>query len=145
MPQPFDETAKDLQPAQQLKGGILVLDDEVNIQMLLKTVLEGEGYDVFATDDGYEAFERILEKNDIDVALVNMVMPIMSGRDFLRRLRELPEERRPLPVVITGRPANAAEEGYGELGVVAVVRKPFAIRNLLATVRGCLVNRRRNR
>ncbi len=69
------------------KGRILILDDEASLRRLMKVILEGEGYEVWATDDGNEALASV-EKGKWDVILQDLRMPKMDGMTFLRKLKE---------------------------------------------------------
>ncbi|MCY3023429.1 MAG: response regulator, partial [Planctomycetota bacterium] len=66
---------------------IVVLDDEVSIQRLLRVILEGEGYEVLATDDGQEALD-IVARQPVDLIIQDLRMPKMDGLTFLRVLKE---------------------------------------------------------
>lgn len=65
---------------------ILVVDDEMDIRMLIKKLLEEE-YDISLAEDGREALE-ILVSEKFDLVLMDMFMPGMSGRETCMRIRE---------------------------------------------------------
>ena len=83
------ETAAPTVPAQgsATRRRILVLDDELNLQRLLRYILEGEGYEVVATDDGHVALETV-GSQQVDLIIQDLRMPKMDGLTFLRRLKE---------------------------------------------------------
>ncbi len=105
-------------------GAILVVDDEESILSLTEITLEEEGYTVMTAQSGAQALE-ISESFDgpIDLFVIDVVMPRMSGPDLAERLRTLRPETK---VVFTS--------GYGEAAGVALrqrsasavyLRKPF--------------------
>jgi len=129
---PPDDPERPAQPERTRRPTVLVLDDEAPLRTLMRVLLEAEGFQVIDTDDGHSAMEHILAENAIDLVLVNLMMPIMPGREFLRRLHELPAERRPPAVVVTGNITSPEENGYAELDIKAVLRKPFRRKDLIA-------------
>lgn len=68
---------------QQLR--VLVVDDEQPVRLLLARILEGGGYQVTQAADGEEALEKIAE-GEVDVLMLDMMMPKMTGTEVLRRL-----------------------------------------------------------
>ena len=65
---------------------ILVAEDEKDIRNLLKLELEQAGYCVFASKDGIEALE-VLQNNEIDLAILDVMMPRLDGFNLLRKIR----------------------------------------------------------
>jgi PAS domain S-box-containing protein len=115
---------------------ILVIEDEPDIRDIVALILRSAGYEPELTDDGEEALAKV-EAGGIALVLVDLQMPKMSGGDFLGRLEELPVERRPPCVVMTGRASWTQDQA--ELGAagrpVEVVTKPFGLDELLAAIR----------
>lgn len=66
---------------------IAIIEDDRSIQMLYKTKLELDGFEVFTAEDGKEGL-LVLEKNLPDLALLDLRMPNMSGDEMLAKLRE---------------------------------------------------------
>lgn len=66
---------------------ILVVDDDKNTRLLLKAVLEKENYTVFTAQNGIEAVE-LLDREHIDLAVLDIMMPEMDGYEFTKLLRE---------------------------------------------------------
>ena len=65
---------------------ILVVDDDRSTRVLLKAVLEAEKYNVFLASDGIEALE-VLDKEHIDLVVLDVMMPNMDGYEFTKTLR----------------------------------------------------------
>ncbi len=68
------------------KQKILLIEDEANVSLVLKTALEHEGYDVTAALDGEEGLRLALSGHP-DLILVDLLLPKMGGMDMIRALR----------------------------------------------------------
>jgi PAS domain S-box-containing protein len=118
-------------------GTVLVVDDEESVRDLVKFVLEQAGFAVLTAADGrtgVEAFERA--GRDVDVVLLDLTMPRLSGLESLEELRRL---RPGLPVVLmSGYSEQDLRTRCGGLEPTAFLQKPFYAEHLLAAVRRAL-------
>lgn len=122
------------------KGTILVVDDEPGVRQFMRAALEFGGFTVLEAENGAEAVATFAEHADvIDLVLLDLTMPVMSGEDALVKINAL---RPATPVVMTS--------GYNELGqgsrltgrgAVDFIQKPYPVRDLL-DLAGRLVRRR---
>ncbi len=80
-------------------GEILIVDDDVDIREMLRTVLELDGYRVAVAADGREALELLRSGSAPALMLLDVMMPVMSGAELLTELRRDPRFAR-LPVVL---------------------------------------------
>ena len=64
---------------------ILLIDDEIDLQQLIKTVLSSKGYNVTTADNGQDGLEK-LEAADPDLIILDMNMPKMGGVEFYQRI-----------------------------------------------------------
>jgi two-component system response regulator PilR (NtrC family) len=101
---------------------ILVLDDEPNMQRLMRVILEDEGYRVRITDSGHQALEWIAQ-DGCDLVVQDLVMPQMDGLTFLRLLRERHPEVLSIVVTAYGTWETAVEAM--RLGAYTHIAKPF--------------------
>lgn len=105
-------------------GTVLVIDDDELIRATTRTMLSDLGYEVFEASNGVEGM-KVLEElpNQIDLALVDMVMPVMNGREVINEIHKLDNR---IPIVVS---SGFSKEGeWAELkacGAVAFLRKPF--------------------
>ena len=112
---------------------ILYIEDEADLQWLVKHILESVGgFDVAVCGSGAEGLRRMAEF-DPDLVLLDVMMPEMDGFSVLRALRARPEGA-VLPVVfLTARPQLDNE--YLALGANGVIAKPFEPNRLVEQVR----------
>jgi CheY-like chemotaxis protein len=104
---------------------VLVVDDDADIRELLVEFLGSEGYDVTSAGDGVEALERARAHRP-DVILLDLMMPGMNGWEF-REIQRRDAQLADVPVVVI----SAFDS---DLDVDEVLRKPFRVEELLATV-----------
>jgi len=83
-----------------MNAKILIVDDEVNIRLMLRTALRTSGYDVVEAPDGREAI-RMIEHETPDLVVLDLSMPVMDGMSMLRELRTMELSTRPRVVVLT--------------------------------------------
>lgn len=65
-----------------------MVDDEVSIRQLFSIILEQDGYEVLGVNNGREALEYLNREDWPQLILLDLMMPVMNGWDFLERLRE---------------------------------------------------------
>ncbi|CAM2989266.1 response regulator [Vibrio mytili] len=112
---------------------ILLIDDDVELTSLLKEVLSFEGFQVSEANDG-EAGLAVLN-SDIDLILLDVMMPKLNGMETLKRLREHWET----PVLMLTAKGEEIDRVIGlELGADDYLPKPFSDRELLARIRAIL-------
>jgi two-component system, NtrC family, nitrogen regulation response regulator NtrX len=110
---------------------ILIVDDERNIRRTLDMILSGEGYEVFAFESGRDGLD-ILKKEEIEVALLDIVMPDMNGLDVLPKLLEA---RPSLAVImISGHGTLQDAVRATKLGAYDFLEKPLSREKVLLSV-----------
>jgi CheY-like chemotaxis protein len=112
---------------------LLVLDDESDALDLMRFIFEPRGYDVHTTAEGEEAL-AILSEREIAVVLVDLLMPSMSGPEFLARMEQLPEKRRPVVLVHSARRPEEIESATEGFDVFDILHKPFEISEVTGMV-----------
>ncbi|CED70352.1 transcriptional regulator [Aliivibrio wodanis] len=112
---------------------ILLVDDDVELTSLLKDILSLEGYNVVEANNGLEGLAAVTD--DLDLILLDIMMPKMNGMDMLRKLRETNE----IPVLMLTAKGEEIDRVIGlELGADDYLPKPFSDRELLARIRAIL-------
>lgn len=113
---------------------ILICDDERDIVSALKIYLEAEGYECLCCHGGMEALEA-LEKNEVQLVLLDIMMPGMDGIEVINRIRESSN----VPVIFLSAKAEDTDKILGlNLGADDYVTKPFNPVELMARVRSQL-------
>jgi DNA-binding NtrC family response regulator len=115
---------------------VLLVDDEMMIRELGQTWLQRLGYRVILASDGKQAidmFER--ERERIDLVILDVVMPELSGRDVFRRIRQVDAK---MPVLFSSGFSNEPIRPSEEDGVVGFIAKPYQVQDLARAVRGML-------
>jgi DNA-binding response OmpR family regulator len=120
------------------QGRILVADDEPHIRRILATILESGGFVVDQAEDGTAAMERLSGEVRYEMALLDLMMPGLTGLEILEKIPFLPH-RDDLPVVIlTAKGQDADREAAFRLGARDFMTKPFSPKKLLARIRQLL-------
>ncbi|MDN3716123.1 DNA-binding response regulator [Vibrio breoganii] len=112
---------------------ILLVDDDTELTALLEDILTYEGFTVSQAHNGIEGLEAVNE--DIDLILLDIMMPKMSGMEMLKQLRENWQT----PVLFLTAKGEEVDRVIGlELGADDFLPKPFSDRELLARIRAIL-------
>ena len=113
---------------------ILVADDEPHIGRIIKMKLEQGPFRVTLAYDGQEALDIVNNGEQIDLVLLDLMMPRLSGLDVLKRIREQ-EKFKGLPCIILTAGGEAKHERDAlELGATQFLTKPFSPKKLYALV-----------
>ena len=112
---------------------VLVIEDDATTRELVQVVLEDAGYRVTVAPDGAAALALVWQRGPVpDLILVDVRMPLVDGRTF-RRMQQGYPQWRTIPVVLMSANTDVHATAH-ELGIEAVLLKPFTVPALLATV-----------
>jgi DNA-binding response OmpR family regulator len=115
---------------------ILIVEDDPDIQQLLREILTGANFTVDATDSGQEAL-RILDQQEIDLLLLDVLLPDLSGYEVCERVRE--RHLTELPILMLTALAQPEQVTQGlEIGADDYLIKPFIPRQLVLRVENLL-------
>ena len=110
---------------------VLIVDDEPNVRLMLRTALESVGYQVLEAGDGRAALGQ-LAGSECDLVLLDLLMPKMDGMETLRRLRAAGNA---IPVVILTAHGSIPDAVTAtKLGAVDFLTKPIMPKELRAAV-----------
>src|SRR5438067_7468391 len=112
------------------KGRLLVVDDDRAIRKLLERIARRAGFDADGAKDGAEALE-MLDRADYDVALIDLMMPRVSGYELVQRISARP--KRPIIIVATAL-TNGDIASVDDTLVRHVIRKPFDVHAVVAAL-----------
>lgn len=113
---------------------IMVVDDEKDIVKAIEIYLKTDNYNVFKAYNGYDALE-LMEKNKIDLFLVDIMMEGMDGLELTQKIREVSNA----PIIILSAKSELNDKVMGlNLGADDYITKPFDAVELLARIKSCL-------
>ena len=114
---------------------ILVVDDEARMRKLVKDFLTRENYIVKEATDGEEAIDIFFEDNDIDLVILDVMMPKMDGWEVCKEIRQFSK----VPIIMLTAKGEENDELLGfDLGVDEYISKPFSPKILVARVNAIL-------
>lgn len=112
---------------------VLVADDETHILYVVSMKLRNAGYDVITAVDGGEALELCATEKP-DLLITDYQMPVMTGLELCRQLRNTPQTRGIPAIMLTARGFDIEPAEMLEAGIAAVLTKPFSPREILMKV-----------
>ena len=114
---------------------ILVVDDDRNTRRLLRAVLESDGYTVTVAENGEKAFE-VLDREHIDLIVLDIMMPVMDGYQFTKTLREAGSD---LPVlIVTAKQLPDDRYMAFQAGTDDYITKPIDKKEMLLRIKALL-------
>lgn len=126
------ENKQDIKVKYNLKGHVLVIDDEVEIRELLQSMLMHFGLSADIASNGEEALELVKEHH-YDYLITDIHMPVMSGDTFLQEVHNLGLLDQARKIVITGTLDSANSL---ELDVDSTLGKPFSMKSIYSALKG---------
>jgi len=119
-----------------MKKKILVIEDEVRMNNLIKDFLVREDFKVIQAYDGEVGLDYIIEDPTIDLIILDVMLPKIDGWSLLREVKKLDKH---LPVLMLTARSQAVDELFGfDLGADDYVTKPFNMKILIARIHSLL-------
>ncbi|MEW9078506.1 cell wall metabolism DNA-binding response regulator WalR [Terrisporobacter glycolicus] len=115
-----------------MKEKILVLEDEIGIRSFVSINLKREGYEIIEAGSGSEAIEQLSNHSDISIALLDVMLPDMSGIDVCKFIRQQFDQIGVIMLTAKGQEEDKLE-GFIS-GADDYIVKPFSIKELLVRV-----------
>jgi CheY-like chemotaxis protein len=116
----------------------LVVDDDMRNIFALATVLDEQGMEIVSANNGREAISKVQNDAEIDVVLMDIMMPEMDGIQTIKEIRKLPKGG-DLPIIaVTAKAMKGDREKCIEAGAWDYLSKPVDRLHLLAVLRGWL-------
>lgn len=105
---------------------ILIIDDEPSCAMVMSLLLRYAGFEVVSADSGEEGWQRLQEESSVHLIVLDMLLPDMTGLDFLKRIKASSQYRH-LPVVLqTGLYGDTDQEReWHQAGAAHCIFKPY--------------------
>jgi signal transduction histidine kinase/HAMP domain-containing protein/CheY-like chemotaxis protein len=140
LPQEQRQAVYDLHNSSRVLEGkkALVVDDDMRNIFALSTVLHDQGMRMASASNGREAIRMVKEDPDIDIVLMDIMMPEMDGITTMQEIRKLPDKR-DLPIIaVTAKAMKGDREKCIRAGAWDYLSKPVDTVHLLAVLRGWL-------
>ncbi|NFE80686.1 response regulator transcription factor [Clostridium sporogenes] len=113
------------------KLNILIVEDDVNINNMIKESLIKEGYDAERAYNGLEAVEKF-QGEEYHMVIMDVMMPVMDGIEAMRRIRE----KSKVPIIILSAKGEDSDKIIGlGMGADDYIVKPFSVPELIARVK----------
>jgi DNA-binding response OmpR family regulator len=114
---------------------ILIVDDEKDIRKLVGIYLKKQGYEVIEAENGYASIEAVRENNDIDLIIMDIMMPGMSGIEACKTIREFSS----VPVLfLTAKTQEPDKNEAYDVGGDDFISKPFVPNELVRKVKALI-------
>ncbi len=116
---------------------ILIVDDEKKIRDVVREYAEFEGFEILEAEDGMDAVKKVSDNEDIDIIIMDIMMPKLDGYSAVREIRKTSS----VPVIMLSARGEEYDKLFGfELGIDDYVVKPFSPKELMARIRA-VINR----
>ena len=116
---------------------ILIIDDEEDIQKLLKIRLQQENFNVAVAEDG-DVGIKMAEQELPDMILLDIMMPRMDGYTCLKEIRKLPKTRDIPVLMLSGKEEEKVKDLFAFQKISGYMEKPFELDNLVSKVKEIL-------
>jgi len=118
---------------------ILVVDDSPTVVKMISDTLQFRGFKVIEAGNGFEALAKI-DENEIDLVIVDLVMPIMNGLELIRSIRGK-ERHKSTPIILqTAQSQGDIQQEAEVAGATGCIVKPFEPGQLVSSVKKLLAH-----
>jgi len=119
----------------------MIVDDDPDILLSLRKLLETKGYKVYTFDNGYDLIKALKKGEKPTLIILDVMMPIINGWQIQRLLEANPKWKKYPIFFLTGRSTESAVEMYERYAKDYII-KPFDINDLLAKVNQALFDKK---
>lgn len=114
---------------------VLIVDDEELIRNIIKDYCINEGFNIYEAEDGIQAVEMVKEHSDIDIIVLDIMMPNMDGYTAYKEIKKINN----IPTIILSARGEEYDKLMGfDLGADDYLTKPFSPRELIARIKAIL-------
>ena len=108
---------------------VLVVEDELELREIMRDSLEMNGYSVVTAEDGQDALSKLPDIENLCLIILDLIMPVMNGWEFVERLRQH-STLASVPVVV-----HSSAPSQAPAGATQILQKPVEFERLLSVVR----------
>jgi CheY-like chemotaxis protein len=116
---------------------ILVIDDDLAIRVLLQAVLKRMKFTVDLAEDGAAGLERLQRDGEVDLILLDLMMPRLNGYEFIEQIAQKYPQHRPHIIVFTAAGKRGVEKIPAD-AVCSAILKPFDLDKFIDVIGECL-------
>lgn len=116
---------------------VLVVDDEIHIVHVVAIKLRNSGFEVITAENGLQAWEMACQEMP-DIVITDYQMPVMTGLEFIEKMRETPEIKDIPVIMLTARNFAIEDELKKRLSISECLSKPFSPKEVLRIVEDIL-------
>lgn len=117
---------------------IFIIEDDQPIRTMLQVCLESEGYEVESFENGKTALDALHNHAEPCLILLDLMMPVMNGKEFMLEFLKLPATIVPIPVYLCS--ASVVQGESEKMGYAGFVKKPVDLDLLLEIVKKYCTN-----
>jgi CheY-like chemotaxis protein len=140
LPRERQKLVRDLHASNQNLQGkkVLIVDDDMRNIFALSTVLEEHAMTVVSADNGRDAIALLQDQDDVDIVLMDIMMPEMDGMETMREIRKIGRHKN-LPIIaVTAKAMKGDREKCIEAGAWDYLSKPVDVTQMMAALRAWL-------
>jgi twitching motility two-component system response regulator PilH len=117
---------------------VMIVDDSNALREIIANMLRESGIEVISAEDGVQALEKIEQVTQLDLVVLDIVMPNMNGYELCRHIKKNPKTQN-IPVVMCSSKSEDFDRIWGiRQGADAYISKPFRPEELLSTIKQLL-------
>jgi Response regulators consisting of a CheY-like receiver domain and a winged-helix DNA-binding domain len=117
---------------------VMIVDDSNALREIIANMLRDSGIEVISAEDGVQALEKIEQVTQLDLVVLDIVMPNMNGYELCRHIKKNPKTQN-IPVVMCSSKSEDFDRIWGiRQGADAYISKPFRPEELLSTIKQLL-------
>lgn len=119
------------------KKRLFIIDDDQELREIIKLIAESEGFATLVASNGQEAISLLKNPNithEIDLILLDLIMPVLDGFSFLRWLRQKAKLTTPV-LVLSGRKTSKTLEEVLAVGGTGLIYKPLEAKELIDRIK----------
>jgi CheY-like chemotaxis protein len=129
-----------VKPTEDIMKRILIVDDDADIRMLLRSILESYGYYCDEAQNGLEAIQKV-EAQSYNLMLLDYSMPLMNGLEVIQKITQRSCDLRPGVIMVTAQADETLRKQALKAGAAEVLTKPFDLDHVLLTIGRTLQNK----
>jgi CheY-like chemotaxis protein len=114
---------------------VLIVDDDIRNIFAMTSLLEAHGMEVLSAETGREALQLLRRRTDVDVILMDIMLPEMDGYETMRAVRQMSDLREIPIVAVTAKAMKGDRDRCIEAGASDYLSKPVETARLLSTLR----------